>query len=211
MGNLKFLDLLIASQSRPLQLLCCRPGKACHGADSRPCSLPVLDFGLSINSIEERPVTRLGTLDYMAPEVLVCPDKKHPDENKGNVSLAYGGEVDAWGVGVLTYELLIGRPPFAMVGRPASSNARGGNDRLLWDICRHSVLFDKAVLNTSGRTRQHDGCDHDQGPALSQLDVRGRQRLCAPSFGKGACAQPHQTAYLPAYLVAVITLLRFVL
>jgi serine/threonine protein kinase len=27
------------------------------------------DFGLSINADEERPVTRAGTLDYMAPEV----------------------------------------------------------------------------------------------------------------------------------------------
>eukprot|EP00873_Tetraselmis_striata_P019212 jgi/Tetstr1/439476/TSEL_027908.t1 len=85
--------------------------------------LKIADFGLSINSIEERPVTRLGTLDYMAPEVLVCPDKKHPDENKGNVSLAYGGEVDAWGVGVLTYELLIGRPPFAMAVRDSTMDA----------------------------------------------------------------------------------------
>jgi serine/threonine protein kinase len=27
------------------------------------------DFGLAVNANEERPVTRLGTLDYMAPEV----------------------------------------------------------------------------------------------------------------------------------------------
>ena len=27
------------------------------------------DFGLSIDATEERPVTRAGTLDYMAPEV----------------------------------------------------------------------------------------------------------------------------------------------
>jgi len=31
---------------------------------------PVLpDFGLAVNHLLERPVTRLGTLDYMAPEV----------------------------------------------------------------------------------------------------------------------------------------------
>lgn len=29
------------------------------------------DFGLSINARAERPVTRAGTLDYMAPEVLL--------------------------------------------------------------------------------------------------------------------------------------------
>jgi serine/threonine protein kinase len=27
------------------------------------------DFGLAVNHVVERPVTRLGTLDYMAPEV----------------------------------------------------------------------------------------------------------------------------------------------
>ncbi len=31
--------------------------------------MKVTDFGLAINSTTERPVTRLGTLDYMAPEV----------------------------------------------------------------------------------------------------------------------------------------------
>ena len=80
--------------------------------------LPLLpDFGLAIDSTAERPVTRLGTLDYMAPEVLVCPDKELPEQNKGNRLLQYGPEVDAWGVGVLAYELIVGRPPFGMVRR----------------------------------------------------------------------------------------------
>jgi hypothetical protein len=30
------------------------------------------DFGLAVNHMVERPVTRLGTLDYMAPEVRLC-------------------------------------------------------------------------------------------------------------------------------------------
>ena len=30
------------------------------------------DFGLSIDATQERPVTRAGTLDYMAPEVSHC-------------------------------------------------------------------------------------------------------------------------------------------
>jgi serine/threonine protein kinase len=32
----------------------------------------VADFGLAVNHLLERPVTRLGTLDYMAPEVWGC-------------------------------------------------------------------------------------------------------------------------------------------
>ena len=33
-------------------------------------SIKLADFGLSIDATSERPVTRAGTLDYMAPEVL---------------------------------------------------------------------------------------------------------------------------------------------
>jgi len=38
-------------------------------------SIKLADFGLSIDATSERPVTRAGTLDYMAPEVpthLIC-------------------------------------------------------------------------------------------------------------------------------------------
>ena len=49
----------------------------------------MLDFGLAIDHTEERPVTRAGTLDYMAPEVIVCPSKKRSDENKDRLDLAY--------------------------------------------------------------------------------------------------------------------------
>lgn len=34
-------------------------------------SIKVADFGLSIDATSERPVTRAGTLDYMAPEVII--------------------------------------------------------------------------------------------------------------------------------------------
>ncbi len=34
-------------------------------------SIKLADFGLSIDATSERPVTRAGTLDYMAPEVII--------------------------------------------------------------------------------------------------------------------------------------------
>uniref|UniRef100_A0A7R9W0E9 Protein kinase domain-containing protein n=2 Tax=Chlamydomonas euryale TaxID=1486919 RepID=A0A7R9W0E9_9CHLO len=75
--------------------------------------LKLADFGLAIDLTEERAVTRAGTLDYMAPEVLRCPPKNSPHENKNNVYLHYNNSVDAWAVGVFAYELVVGLPPFA--------------------------------------------------------------------------------------------------
>lgn len=51
------------------------------------------DFGLAICVAEERPVTRSGTLLYMAPEALVCPDKKLPLDHKDRADLAYDFKV----------------------------------------------------------------------------------------------------------------------
>lgn len=58
-----------------------------------------------------------GTLDYMAPEVLRCPLKRHPTDNKDRTDLHYGSAVDTWAVGVLAYELLTGRCVLCLIGR----------------------------------------------------------------------------------------------
>lgn len=60
--------------------------------------LKVADFGLAIDLREERAVTRAGTLDYMPPEILNCPFKSLPSDNKDQKHLHYGQRVDAWAV-----------------------------------------------------------------------------------------------------------------
>lgn len=72
-------------------------------------TLKLTDFGLSIDLSKERAVTRVGTLALMAPEVVACPCKVNPCDNKKRDDLWYGVKVDTWSCGVMAYELLTGK------------------------------------------------------------------------------------------------------
>ena len=75
------------------------------------------DFGLSIDASSELPNTRLGTCGYFAPEVLDCPRKRTPFELKergeAGTPDGYSSAIDIWSAGVLLFEVLTGRAPFA--------------------------------------------------------------------------------------------------
>ena len=76
----------------------------------RDGSVKLCDFGFSINSYDERPKSYVGTLEYMAPEIL--KKKTH----------LFSEKLDIWSVGVLVYECLIGVSPFHM---PTESGIAG--------------------------------------------------------------------------------------
>eukprot|EP00798_Chlamydomonas_sp_ICE-L_P027198 gene27198-2446_t len=114
-------------------------------------TLKICDFGLAIDLYEERANTRAGTLDYMAPEVLRCPTKKTPDENKAvRGSAHYHVGVDAWATGAFAYELITGDAPFkasemlqtarnimhAQVQFPASVSEQA-KDFITWALTKH--------------------------------------------------------------------------
>ncbi|KAJ3360681.1 Cell cycle serine/threonine-protein kinase cdc5/MSD2 [Allomyces javanicus] len=77
----------------------------------RDLQLKVGDFGLAAELANpiQRKRTVCGTLNYIAPEVLL--------DAKG-----HSFEVDIYGVGVIMYTLLVGRPPFASADRDAIRN-----------------------------------------------------------------------------------------
>ncbi|VDN56763.1 unnamed protein product [Dracunculus medinensis] len=60
--------------------------------------LKIADFGWSVHAPSSRRATMCGTLDYLPPEMIRgdCHDEK----------------VDLWSLGVLCFELLVGKPPF---------------------------------------------------------------------------------------------------
>jgi serine/threonine protein kinase len=61
-------------------------------------TLKIADFGWAVHAPTSRRETFCGTLDYLPPEMV--------KNNK------YHSRVDVWGLGVLLYEFMIGKPPF---------------------------------------------------------------------------------------------------
>lgn len=67
------------------------------------------DFGYSVHSTSGSRSTLCGTLDYLSPEVarmLLSSTSTSVDNYQ------YTQAVDQWSLGILAYELLVGKPPF---------------------------------------------------------------------------------------------------
>ncbi|MES1908779.1 MAG: hypothetical protein MHM6MM_001653 [Cercozoa sp. M6MM] len=65
-------------------------------------NLKIADFGWAVHSPEDRRTTLCGTLDYLPPEIV--EGRQHSIH------------VDIWALGVLTFELITGSPPFETSG-----------------------------------------------------------------------------------------------
>jgi serine/threonine protein kinase len=63
-------------------------------------TLKIADFGWSVHDPSSRQTEICGTLDYLPPEMILHE--------------SYDEKIDLWSIGVLCYELLVGRTPFIM-------------------------------------------------------------------------------------------------
>ena len=81
-------------------------------------SSKLTDFGFALHLQWYRPLGRLGTTDYMAPEVVRC-DKEFRHARFKTEQAGYGKPIDYWAIGCLAYELIVGFPPFQSTSREA--------------------------------------------------------------------------------------------
>lgn len=68
--------------------------------------IKIADFGWSVHAPTSRRTTLCGTLDYLPPEMVEARE--------------HDATADVWSLGVLTYEFLVGSPPFEAEGHRAT-------------------------------------------------------------------------------------------
>jgi serine/threonine protein kinase len=78
----------------------------------------------------------------------VCPSKQRPQDNKELVHLHYTPCVDSWAVGVLAYEVIVGKSPFVKVGSLCL--------RSIQEACTHSRYRNLVLeVNTGSVYKAH--------------------------------------------------------
>eukprot|EP00193_Tetraselmis_chui_P003982 CAMPEP_0177764422 /NCGR_PEP_ID=MMETSP0491_2-20121128/7394_1 /TAXON_ID=63592 /ORGANISM="Tetraselmis chuii, Strain PLY429" /LENGTH=487 /DNA_ID=CAMNT_0019280591 /DNA_START=384 /DNA_END=1848 /DNA_ORIENTATION=+ len=122
--------------------------------------IKVCDFGLAIDSNEERPVTRLGTMKYMPPEIIVNPFKTYPQQHKDDPDCLYDEKVDVWSMAIMVYEVLYGSPTF---GR--------NKETLKNDILEKQPNFSPELRSISNEAKEFLSVNLSKNPA-DRMSVR---------------------------------------
>jgi calcium-dependent protein kinase len=151
----------------------------------------VIDFGLSTYFSDfQQLITKVGTPYYVSPEVL-----------KGN----YNKQCDVWSVGVITYILLTGCPPFQ-----GENLAEVYNEILYeklklyrsdWeDLSAHSLEFVKSLLkkNPDSRLTPDESLKH---PFVTQKSIK---QMIKPSVLK-KLAKVNQNSYLKKEIFVILS------
>eukprot|EP00696_Hemimastix_kukwesjijk_P004980 gnl/Hemi2/16353_TR5444_c1_g1_i1.p1 gnl/Hemi2/16353_TR5444_c1_g1~~gnl/Hemi2/16353_TR5444_c1_g1_i1.p1 ORF type:complete len:376 (+),score=67.29 gnl/Hemi2/16353_TR5444_c1_g1_i1:135-1262(+) len=154
---------------------------------SQSGELKISDFGWSVHAPHSRRTTLCGTLDYLPPEMV---ERKSHDYT-----------VDLWSLGVLTYEMINGSPPFETEGQPEtykriaavdihfpasfSSLARDFISKLLVKDPRGRMSLDSALSHPW--ITQHVGHPVVDKPFLQHSHAAGKEN----SFPSNNIVHPH--------------------
>ncbi|GIL81891.1 hypothetical protein Vretimale_1466 [Volvox reticuliferus] len=85
--------------------------------------LKIADFGLSKEGVHSMPKSRVGTVTYMAPEVLRAGPSRRYD----------GHKADIWSAGIVLYVMLFARAPF---DDPLATNDKARREATMQQILR---------------------------------------------------------------------------
>eukprot|EP00929_Paragymnodinium_shiwhaense_P080472 TRINITY_DN41977_c0_g1_i1.p1 TRINITY_DN41977_c0_g1~~TRINITY_DN41977_c0_g1_i1.p1 ORF type:complete len:771 (-),score=237.07 TRINITY_DN41977_c0_g1_i1:665-2977(-) len=160
----------------------------CFEDDSDDGRVKMIDFGLSAQITETTMTDAVGTLYYVAPEVL----RQRYDER-----------CDMWSLGVITYVLLTGKPPFAgntdretflKIRKGAFSMPKGRISEHAADFLKKLLIVDpsqrmdaKAALAhpwlTSETSEQEDKADDGE---LDESVLKGMRAFCRSNALKRA-------------------------
>ena len=88
-----------------------KPENLLIGGSGSETEVKLADFGFAVDYKRSAPHSRLGTIEYMAPEVMECDSKRRAELIEAGQP-GYGPEVDCWAMGVLVYECLYNSVPF---------------------------------------------------------------------------------------------------
>ncbi|CAG8454580.1 5304_t:CDS:2, partial [Cetraspora pellucida] len=126
-------------------------------------NVKISDFGLAIHAPnQQRRMTFCGTLDYLAPEMVM--------------STGHDGKIDSWALGVLCYEFLVGEPPFADMDSEYNTRVRiaGVDLKLPHDISLEAKDLITSVMKKSSKLEyDHPVCsgilDYESEPISTLL------------------------------------------
>jgi serine/threonine protein kinase len=121
--------------------------------------IKLTDFGLAKENVnnENKATSFCGTPEYLAPEIIE--------------KVAYGKEVDWWSLGVIIFEMIVGRPPFYNPDRnKLFRSILNLNLRYPNDMSVEAKNLMKSIFVKSGRLGQSGAHEIKQHPFFSEIN-----------------------------------------